>query len=51
MVRSSLRDLVKGKEGKETKAEDETIYPVYVRYAYTIKESVEHSGLHYATVS
>jgi len=51
VARPSLRELFKGKKAKERKAEDKTIYAVYVRYGYTMKEIAEHLGFHYATIS
>ena len=48
VARPSLGELFKG---KERKTEDKTIYSVYVRYGYTMKEIAEHLGFHYATVS
>ena len=51
VARPPLRDLFKGKKGKERKAEDRTIYDAYVRYGYTMKEIAEHLGFHYATIS
>ncbi len=51
VARPSLRELFKGKKGEERKAEDKTIYTVYVRYGYTMKEIAEHLGFHYATIS
>jgi DNA-binding MarR family transcriptional regulator len=51
VARPSLRELFKGEKGKERKAEDKTIYAVYVRYGYTMKEIAEHLGFHYATIS
>ena len=51
VARPSLNELFKGKKGEEKKAEDKTIYAVYVRYGYTMKEIAEHLGFHYATIS
>ena len=51
VARPSLRELFKGKKGEERKVEDKTIYAVYVRYGYTMKEIAEHLGFHYATIS
>jgi hypothetical protein len=51
VARPSLSELFKGKKGKERKAEDKTIYAVYVRYGYSMKEIAEHLGFHYATIS
>jgi putative transposase len=51
VARPSLRELFKGEKGEEGKADDKTIYAVYVRYGYTMKEIAEHLGLHYATIS
>ena len=51
VARPSLRELFKGKKGKERKAEDKTIHAAYVRYGYTMKEIAEHLGFHYATIS
>src|SRR4030043_214633 len=51
VARPPLRELFKGKKGKERTAEDRTIYDAYVRYGYTMKEIAEHLGFHYATIS
>lgn len=51
VARPSLRELFKGEKAKEREAEDKTIYAVYVRYGYTMKEIAEHLGFHYATIS
>jgi hypothetical protein len=51
VARPSLRELFKGKKGKERTAEDRAIYDAYVRYGYTMKEIAEHLGFHYATIS
>ena len=51
VARPPLRELFKGKKGKERKAEDRIIYDAYVRYGYTMKEIAEHLGFHYATIS
>ena len=50
VARPPLRELFKGKKGKERAADDRTIYDAYVRYGYTMKEIAEHLGLHYATI-
>ena len=50
VARLPLRELFKGKKGKERAADDRTIYDAYVRYGYTMKEIAEHLGLHYATI-
>lgn len=36
VVRPPLRELFKGKKGKERRVEDRTIYDAYVRYGYTM---------------
>ncbi len=46
VARPPLRELFKGKKGK-----DRTAYDAYVRYGYTMKEIAEHLGFHYATIS
>jgi REP element-mobilizing transposase RayT len=51
VARSSLKELFKGKKGKERRAEDRIIYDAYVRYGYTMKEIAEYLGFHYATIS
>jgi len=51
VARPPLRDLLKGKKGKESIADDRAIYDAYVRYGYTMKEIAEHLGFHYATIS
>jgi len=51
VARSSLKELFKGKKGKERRAEDRIIYDAYVRYGYTMEEIAEYLGFHYATIS
>ena len=51
VARPPLRELFKGKKGKDRTAEDRTIYDAYVRYGYTMREIAEHLGFHYATIS
>jgi REP element-mobilizing transposase RayT len=51
VARPSLKELFKGKKGKERRAEDRIIYDAYVRYGYTMKEIAEYLGFHYATIS
>lgn len=51
VARPPLRELFKGKKGKERTAEDRAIYDAYVRYGYTMKEIADHLGFHYATIS
>jgi len=51
VARPSLSDLFKRKKGKERIAKDKTIYAVYVRYRYSMKEIAEHLGFHYAAIS
>jgi len=51
VARPPLRELFKGKKGKDRTAEDRIIYDAYVRYGYTMKEIAEHLGFHYATIS
>jgi REP element-mobilizing transposase RayT len=51
VARPPLRELFKGKKGKDRTVEDRTIYDTYVRYGYTMKEIAEHLGFHYATIS
>ncbi len=51
VARPLLRELLKGKKGKERTVENRIIYDAYIRYGYTMKEIADHLGLHYATVS
>jgi putative transposase len=51
VARPPLRELIKGKKGKERTVEDRSIYHAYVRYGYTMKEIADYLGFHYATVS
>ena len=51
VARPPLRELFKGKNGKDRTTEDRTIYDAYVRYGYTMKDISEHLGFHYATIS
>jgi len=51
VARPSLKELFKGKKGKERRAEDRIIYDAYVRYGYTMEEIAEYLGFHYATIS
>ena len=51
VARPPLRELFKGKKGKERTAEDRAIYDAYVRHGYTMKEIADHLHFHYATIS
>jgi REP element-mobilizing transposase RayT len=51
VARPPLKELFKGKKGKDRKVGDETIYAAYIHYGYTMKEIAEHLGFHYATIS
>jgi REP element-mobilizing transposase RayT len=51
VARPPLKELFKGKRGKERTSDDRAIYDAYVRYGYTMKEIAEHLGFHYATIS
>jgi putative transposase len=50
VARPPLRELFKGKNGKERPSEDRMIYDAYIRYRYTMKEIADHLGFHYATI-
>jgi REP element-mobilizing transposase RayT len=51
VARPPLRELFKGKKGKERTAEDRAIYGAYVCHGYTMKEIADHLHFHYATIS
>ena len=51
VARPPLRELFKGKKGKERTSEDRAIYDAYVRHGYTMKEIADHLHFHYATIS
>jgi REP element-mobilizing transposase RayT len=51
VARPPLKELFKGKMGKERTVEDRVISHAYVHYGYTMKEIADHLGFHYATVS
>jgi putative transposase len=51
VARPPLRELFKGKKGRERTVEDRSIYDAYVRYGYTMKEIGDHLDSHYATIS
>jgi len=51
VARPPLRELFKGKKGKDRTSGDRTIYDAYVRYGYAMREIAEHLGFHYATIS